>query len=296
MKVVILTILKDSSSYGHGRTIKNYMDMIKSIDYPRELLSIEILVSDEQEMENIKSYTRNAKNIREALPPFRSILPETRIHFMKDDLSIPRDKRHDDDIQNSRRSALARIRNRLIDFANLQGSYGVLWIDSDLTYIPSHLLKTILKSNKDIVMPFCGLGKDKHRDYDLNAYKFLNGKRKQLKDFYNENPRELFVEIDSVGGTFLFIKTKIHEEGLRFSETPVKNKMGIKALETEGICIEANKLGYKCWFINGEKNAVLHFQESDEANFLFSAHEGYYLCIVVAVLIFFYFLRLHWKS
>jgi Anp1 len=246
MEIVVLTILKDHTSWGSGRDVKDYIKMLKSMNYPFHLISVEMLISDKDEFDRIQ------KEIE------AQDLSNFKLYYYKDDVHISRETRHKDNIQDVRRAMLARIRNKLLKLADLRRSYGVVWIDSDLTYIPPNLLRDCITSGKDIIMPFCGLGDDKYRDYDLNAYKVINGKRVQLKELYSNNPLRKFIEIDSVGGTFLFLKTNVHLDGVLYSETQILNKLNHNVLETEGICLEAQKRGYKCWFINGIDNAILH--------------------------------------
>ena len=259
--ILILTILKDATSWGQNRSFKDYIAMIKGISYPLKKISIEMLVSDKTEFEDISKMADELN--------LQTIFRDFRVHYHKDPQNtqdIPRERRKDDDIQHARRSMLARIRNELLKLSDIENSQGVCWIDSDLIYIPDNLLSEIVKSNKDIVMPFCGEGTDKTRDYDLNAYRIARGQKHHLKTMYHNDPSEPFVEIDSVGGTFLFVKSKVHLGGVLFSEKPVKNRLGQQVLETEGICIEAKRRGFTCWFMNGEKNAVLHFLDTPKKN------------------------------
>ena len=59
------------------------------------------------------------------------------------------------------------------------------------------------------------------------------------------------MQLDSVGGTMLWVKASVHRDGVIF---PVANivgsdwhRQGYVGLETEGICWLAKFLGYKCW-------------------------------------------------
>lgn len=59
------------------------------------------------------------------------------------------------------------------------------------------------------------------------------------------------LQLNSVGGTILYVKAAVHRDGVVF---PVANVVGAEweqqgytGLETEGICWLAKFLNYKCW-------------------------------------------------
>lgn len=70
-----------------------------------------------------------------------------------------------------------------------------------------------------------------------------------LSDFAASNVE--WVELDSVGGTFLYVKSIVHKEGAAF---PIHYAVGAEwqhegydAIESEGLCYVAKFLGYSCW-------------------------------------------------
>jgi hypothetical protein len=63
--------------------------------------------------------------------------------------------------------------------------------------------------------------------------------------------------LDSVGGTFLFVKAEVHRKGVLFPNgyvigTEWGMKEGWDGIETEGLCYLARQIGYQCWGIANE--------------------------------------------
>lgn len=63
---------------------------------------------------------------------------------------------------------------------------------------------------------------------------------------------ERFVEVDSVGGTFLYVKGEVHRKGVSFPPyyvigTTWESGEGWDGIETEGLCYVGRNLGYTCW-------------------------------------------------
>ena len=65
-----------------------------------------------------------------------------------------------------------------------------------------------------------------------------------------------WVEVDSVGGTFLFVRSIVFREGLSFPTQYIVggewDREGYDGIETEGLCYNARFLGYKCWGLPNE--------------------------------------------
>jgi len=121
----------------------------------------------------------------------------------------------------------------------------------------------MLNSTKDIITARCKKGI--FIDYDLNAWK---GSRRKptpeeleairrgefwepqpgpgTKHVYNmrdpSHPEpDFFVEVDSVGGTLLFVKGDVHRQGIGFTTSYVigaewEMEEGWDGIETEGLC------------------------------------------------------------
>ncbi|KAL0025859.1 hypothetical protein WJX79_007968 [Trebouxia sp. C0005] len=180
-----------------------------------------------------------------------------------------------------RRRGLARLRNQLL-FSALGQEDAVLWIDSDIIAAPQDMLPKMMASNLDIITPSCyfydkswprWLQKQWYFDYnvfqgsvsrpeqdeliEIAAGRSFPQKTKQKRHgdikFLDElalNKSE-FVQLNSVGGTMLWVKASVHRDGV---VSPVANivgsewhRQGFVGLETEGICWLADFLGYKCW-------------------------------------------------
>lgn len=61
-----------------------------------------------------------------------------------------------------------------------------------------------------------------------------------------------FVELDSVGGTVLFLKSDIFRSGINFPPYYIigadwDRLEGWDGIETEGLCYIAKAVGYECW-------------------------------------------------
>lgn len=71
-----------------------------------------------------------------------------------------------------------------------------------------------------------------------------------------------FVEIDSVGGTVLFVKAEIFRKGINFPPyyvigTDWNRIEGWDGIETEGLCYVAKASGYKCWGMPNQGNYMI---------------------------------------
>ena len=133
----------------------------------------------------------------------------------------------------------------------------------------------MIESGKDIITPACMWG-DSGIDYDQNAWR---GPRKHPKLEGSDQHRPFvpgpireegtlfvseledegeFVELDSVGGTVLFVKTEIYRNGISFPPfnlvgTDWDAREGFDGIETEGLCYAAKSIGYKCWAMPHER-------------------------------------------
>jgi hypothetical protein len=189
---------------------------------------------------------------------------------------IDRQNRRDDGSQKSRRHLLAVLRNFLWSLALQPKHYGVLWLDADIVAVPDDVLGKLVASGKDIVTPNCAYDNDRQfkLSFDLNAWKGARNAPSpdQLALIRNNEPsgfvpshgpgtlflhqiRELYhdeyVEIDSVGGTALFVKSEVYRSGIAFSTSWEVGRgwghEGWDGIETEGLCVVAKASGFKCW-------------------------------------------------
>ena len=138
VRVIVLTILKDGQSFGTGRTAEDYARLVSSLDYPDVDLSVGVLASDHEVLQNLrktfKDFGRRLKSV-------------SLFHRKLDSDNIGRDdgQRHAPSIQKKRRTMLARYRNTLISLALGKNDNFVLWIDADMKKIPEVLLPVAIK-------------------------------------------------------------------------------------------------------------------------------------------------------
>lgn len=135
--VLALTILKDGYSWGEGRTIFSYLDMIQSFNYSKSRISVAILISD-------LSYFNLV--ITSLCASFRNygFHQATIVHRLVVIPGLPLSgaKRHPSHLDKERRSLLARLRNFLM-YSTLESEDGVLWLDSDVIEVPAGGLQKV---------------------------------------------------------------------------------------------------------------------------------------------------------
>lgn len=65
------------------------------------------------------------------------------------------------------------------------------------------------------------------------------------------NKPDAKIELKSVGGTLVFLKSEVLHQGVTFPPYNIIGatweKQGVDGIETEGLCYQANAIGYKCW-------------------------------------------------
>ncbi|CAI5760581.1 unnamed protein product [Candida verbasci] len=161
-------------------------------------------------------------------------------------------------------------------------------MDSDIIKFKNNrkFLKTLIKANKDIIVPRIDIFGMK--DYDKNSWRGERTKPNQnqlkmmdnndwenvdyipkdkegkiyhyenyLKNENNEyeinkNNLNYVVPLDSVGGAVLLVKSIIFKQGIMFPTSYIVGTTwdrieGYDGIETEGICYMAKSLGYSCW-------------------------------------------------
>ncbi|KAK9786285.1 hypothetical protein WJX73_002332 [Symbiochloris irregularis] len=194
------------------------------------------------------------------------------------DANLSREERHSFPHQRERRSLLARLRNKLLMTA-LQDEAAVLWVDADVHGIDDSMLGRMLASGLDIITPNCKWRHWSHgkaRYYDYNTWRgplqtpndndrdlMRQGAMFQPKiwwdrlDNVSAGPSFLpayehldFVEVTAVGATVLFVRADVHRQGVIFTPGYVVGadweREGWDGVESEGICILARMMGFKC--------------------------------------------------
>lgn len=163
-RVLILTPVKDVLG-----SIPDYCDRLRSLSYPRELLSVGCLESDSSDdtWEQVQRFFPALK--REGFG---------RVTMLKKDFGyiVPVGlSRHASSIQMERRAILARSRNHLL-FGALRDEDWVLWLDVDVIEYPVDIIERLLNIGKDIVHPHAVI------DYGGPTYD-CNGWRRAVPPF-----------------------------------------------------------------------------------------------------------------
>ena len=258
-KILILTPVKNAS-----HILDSYFANLSKINYSHDLISIGLLESD--------SCDGTFELLEKQLPKLEKEFRKACI-FKKDfGFQIPEGiPRWAGKIQIERRKIIAKSRNHLL-FRALGDEDWVLWLDVDVSEYPPDIIERLLATGKEIVHPNCVLEYG-GKSYDLNAWR--DKKKYHLHDLRQEGD---LVELHAVGGTMLLVKAEVHRDGLIFppylygktNPRIRKNNFWFAnwkewltefhripqgllkgdfrgEIETEGLGIMANDMGYKCW-------------------------------------------------
>ncbi|MGW9136562.1 glycosyltransferase [Streptomyces sp. NPDC055681] len=241
--VLVLTPLKDAAAFLPG-----YLDSLRSLDYPREAISLGLLEGD--------SSDTTPELLQQVLPGLEA--EYRRVTLVRRDFGLQlAGPRWEPGIQRRRRSVLAKVRNHLLSRALVDEEW-VLWLDVDVTGYPADLVQRLLGARKDIVVPHCAT-EPGGPTYDLNTFVLqpragtLNWSqwlrdgilqppkgfgRRYLDELRGQPP----VRVDSVGGTALLVRADLHRDGLIFPPFPYQH-----LIETEGLAAMARDMGTACW-------------------------------------------------
>ena len=235
-RVLILTPMKNVAGL-----LERYVRGLRSLTYPREVLSLAILESDSED----GTWDALAALGNELTPMFR------RVAVMKLDFGFripPQLPRYAPHIQVARRSVLAKSRNQLL-FRALDDEEWVLWLDADVIEYPPDIIERLLATGKLVVQPHCVYDYG-GPTFDLNAWR--DHGRLHLHDLREEGE---LVRLDSVGGTMLLVRADVHRNGVIFPPFPYgmqsarirSNNYWRGEIETEGFGIMAADAGVECW-------------------------------------------------
>ncbi|KAI1292402.1 hypothetical protein EDD11_008790 [Mortierella claussenii] len=268
--VLVLTLVRDRESWGSDRSFSDFLSIVQGFDYPMSNINLGILTSDKKEFKAITNYIKQLPGDKN---PFRQI----HVILREKDIGISRGDRKDENVQKDRRRLIARLRNYLL-YTTMRDEDSVLWIDSDMVHVPNDLLGRMVDSGKDVITTATRSGSS--GDFiDLNAWVgerikpsaeeqatieqggiFVPGPKSVM--FTHELQGE-FEELDSVGGTVLFVRGEVHREGVAFTTNYVIGAgwkyEGYDGIESEGLCYVAGFLGYKCW---GMPHAIAEHSEN----------------------------------
>ncbi|KAK5711337.1 hypothetical protein LTR17_018464 [Elasticomyces elasticus] len=274
--ILILVLFKDEKSWSSdfrssSRTVYDFLDLLQATDLDISTISLGIWTASADQFELIKTAVGRL--------PFSRV---TAYHRQDADESAAYGDRHNPQVQLTRRSGLAKLRNRLM-LAALQDEDHVLWIDADVDELSPNIVQTMIQHstiNHDagIITAMCH--QNQMNNYDKNAWKVnfpellgsvadndretslakLVETRIMVPELIKGTDNDAIVPLDSVGGTVLLIRGDLVRQGLTF---PFRNVVGTTwgqpgwiGVETEGICYAARGLdGGGCYVLGGSHHA-----------------------------------------
>jgi glycosyltransferase involved in cell wall biosynthesis len=241
--VVIMTPVKNAA-----RHADRWCELILSLDHPRALTSVAVLVSDSDD--------GSAECFEAALQRLVEHGITTRLVRRDFGVATPDGlQRWEPAIQVQRRTVLALSRNHLL-FAGLADQAWVLWIDADVVDYPADIVDQLISiarhSGADIVHPDCVV-EPGGPSFDHNAW--TDHGRFHLDD-YRGLPA---VELHATGATMLLVRADRHRDGLVWPAFPYGlanarvrtdpatiGRPGVGELESEGLAIMAADMGILC--------------------------------------------------
>ena len=239
-QVLILTPVKDAEDCLDG-----YCARLSRLTYPHSAISLGFLESDSRD----STYSALQRHV----PALRKFFK--RVGLWKRDFGYhvpPGVHRGAEPIQIERRSVIARSRNHLL-FHALADEDWVLWLDVDVIEYPPDIIERLLETGRDIVHPHCVL---EYGGATFDCNRWRDQGRHHLDDLRDEGD---LVELDAVGGTILLVRADLHRDGLIFPSflygrgnpriRKVRGEIDKEhgELDTEGLGIMAQDMGYQCW-------------------------------------------------
>jgi hypothetical protein len=241
-RVFIATPMKNVAA-----SIDRYAGVIEGLAYPREKLSIGLVVSESAD-DTVAAAHRLAGRWREMFASAEVV----EVDYGYDVKARARRKRN---FQADRRAILARCRNALVELS-LEKADFTLWVDADMQAVPADAIQTLLSARKPVVMANC-LHPD-GSNCDLNAFVYRG--RSQFRGLYKYGGRKglyqppygfdrgylpeqtylRIVPLHGVGGTTLLVDNDVFRAGVRFPEEPFAFH-----LETEGFGLMARSRGFE---------------------------------------------------
>ncbi len=236
-RVLILTPVKRAE-----RHLPRYAELIERLDWPADRLAVVLLEGDSKD---------DTFAVAEALLP-RLRRRTCRAELFQRDFGfnmpagVPR---WAPAFQLMRRAVLARARNHLL-FRALDDEDWVLWIDVDVIDYPPDVLRQLLATGFDIVVPNC-VQRRGGKTFDANNW--ASEGTVTLSDRRGSGAMRL----DAVGGTMLLVRADLHRDGLVFPSYPygvassrIRTRhpvWGKGEIETEGLGAMAADMGIQCW-------------------------------------------------
>ncbi|KNE60388.1 hypothetical protein AMAG_05777 [Allomyces macrogynus ATCC 38327] len=275
MPLLVLVAIKDRDSYGRWRSFEDLATMIMGSLPDPGMATLAVLISAADEAASVV-YRVEATPALYGFAQIDVYTVHDTAYFAHLDLKVARERRHDDIVQVPRRRRMAVLRNTLMSVAMEMVYEKVLWVDADVVGVPNLLAKKAMESGRDIVVPACFQG---NSYYDWNTFvgrrttpgpneaiPRLDGTLPLGKTLYvpRHVPGEAWplsdarfadqewVELTSVGGTWLMMSAEVVHAGVTFGIYNVVGDTwdggeGYDAIETESVCFVAARIGKKCW-------------------------------------------------
>lgn len=245
-QILILTPISNSVD-----RLANYFKLLCSLNYPHHLISVAL----GEDTSTDKTYEIASSVAKRMSPYFREIQV---FHFDEQMKHVPVYSRHDPNFQLERRTHLAHARNQLL-MRGLRDEDWVLWVDSDVAYVPPDLIQHLLSAKGDVVVPSCMYKNEFGASmvYDKNTWRETSESIAYLKDQpptylmlegYGPTKRQYLpslahegtvVDIDGVGGCTLLVRANCHRKGLNFPAFVFDNH-----IETEGLAKMASRMKF----------------------------------------------------
>lgn len=261
--VLILSPMKQVKDH-----ISRYFTLLHSLSYPKNSISLGFLVSDSPDgsFECVRDHFAERKLvIMNHTERYRDVtLVHQNFNYNPGNNWLDT---HAMRYQIQRRRVLAKSRNYLLFSAIRPHHDWVLWIDSDISEYSPSLIEDLLEftgPDKHIIVPnsFWRDENGEEHPYDRNSWRETEESTNFLKETQEvvvfegypaystgrislgnlRGSDESIVKLDSVGGTVLLVRARLHREGLIFMPVPFQ-----KAIETEALGKLALALGYQPW-------------------------------------------------
>ncbi|XP_064623936.1 uncharacterized protein LOC135485609 [Lineus longissimus] len=256
--ILILSLLHNSEKH-----LPTFNHLLNGLTYPKSLISV--VFGEEKSIDNTVNITYAMLN--EMVRDYRRV----GIHSLQVNSGFTTNTaeshhanyKHSMEMQYERRRHIALARNVLLSHG-LKDEDWVLWLDSDIEWVPNDLIEHMLWAKKDILVPRCAIhGKTWESLYDLNTWRESEESRRWqsvrarsdfllLEGYGQPRPDRLhldslrnegdIVEVDGVGGCVLLVNSLLHRHGLNFPAFVYKNQ-----IETEGFARMAQSMGHKLW-------------------------------------------------
>jgi hypothetical protein len=240
-RLTILVPARDASEH-----IVRFRELVEALDHPKATTRIVFCEGDSSD----DTHALLEKAVAEMRPHYRDAILLTYSHGVK----IPRPTRWKPGLQRRRRTALAKVRNQLIDRGIDATDDWALWLDIDLWGLPTDIVRRLTSVGARIVAPHC-VTYPGGQTFDRNSFQEETmpddySRYRHMKDGLFQPPSGVGriamdslryserVELDGVGGTTLLVDAALHRAGLRFPEKPYNGH-----LETEGLGLLARDLG-----------------------------------------------------